>query len=330
MLEYKPPMRTHVSTDSFGKDRRLAQWSDVYGRGITTVDIEPIGDTPFRADVTFDVLPAVSIASGSRTPAHYRVTRDLLSRSRDIIAIGVLRSGQATATQFGKELIGGVDGAIVLTNTDPWTTSMTAESSFVTIALSRPAIMTRVPHLADAFGHPIHGDNAALRLLVRYLDFIGSGDPFTDSKVAMSASDHIMDLSALALGARGDHAELARQRGATAVRLAALKADIVGALGRFELSGEWLAARHGISPRYVRKLFEQSGESFAEFVTEQRLMKARLLLIDRRRAGSGIAEIAHESGFGDVSHFNRLFRRRFTATPTDIRHAARQLWLARE
>jgi AraC-like DNA-binding protein len=33
----------------------------------------------------------------------------------------------------------------------------------------------------------------------------------------------------------------------------------------------------------------------------------------------GIATIAFDVGFGDLSHFNRQFHRRFGATPTDVR-----------
>src|SRR3954466_13518457 len=79
--------RVQVSTDSFPEEKRLALWREAYGRGIANVDIEPIGDAPFHADVTFHMLPNVSIASGSRTPAHYWVTPELLKQGRDIVAV---------------------------------------------------------------------------------------------------------------------------------------------------------------------------------------------------------------------------------------------------
>jgi AraC-like DNA-binding protein len=141
-----------------------------------------------------------------------------------------------------------------------------------------------------------------------------------------TVANHILDLAALTLGASGDYAEFARQRSATAARLASIKSDILHALSRSDLSTEMIAARHGISPRYVRKLFEQSGSSFSAFVLAERLAKARRMLIDRRCRHLNITQIAHESGFGDVSYFNRAFRRHFGATPSDIRAAARLSW----
>jgi len=57
--------RARISTDAFPEAKRLQMWREVYGRGIATVDIEPIGDAPFHADVTFNQLPGVSIAAGA-------------------------------------------------------------------------------------------------------------------------------------------------------------------------------------------------------------------------------------------------------------------------
>jgi AraC-like DNA-binding protein len=320
--------RAHISTKDFPEGKRLAMWREIYGRGIANVDIEPLGDEPFHADVTFNRLPNVSIATGSRSPAHYRLSRELARRCKDIIGISVLRSGAASATQFGRELISGVGSASVLAPTDPSTSTMLTEGSFVTIALSLPAIALLAPDYSQAFGRSIPSSDSALRLLTRYTDTLQEGDELANPLLAQSVSDHIMDLAALALGARGDYAEMARQRGATAARLSAIKSDILRSLDRNDLSTELIAARHGISPRYVRKLFEQAGSSFSTFVLTERVVKARRMLIDRRYAHLNIAQIAHESGFGDISYFNRAFRRHFGATPSDVREAARPAWLS--
>jgi AraC-like DNA-binding protein len=37
-----------------------------------------------------------------------------------------------------------------------------------------------------------------------------------------------------------------------------------------------------------------------------------------------IASIAYHAGFGDLSYFNRVFRKRYGMTPSDARAAARQ------
>jgi AraC-like DNA-binding protein len=311
--------RIRVSTDDFPDEKRLAMWREFYGRGITQVDIEPLSDE-FRADVTFNLLPNVSIAAGSRSAAHYRDTRELLRDSRDIVAVSILRSGEASATQFGQELIGGVGSASVLSGGEPSVSTLHTDGSFITLALSRPAIAELAPDFAAAFGKPIPADDPALRLLIKYLDAVLAADELADANVARSVSAHILDLVALALGARAENAELA-VGGARAARLKALKADVMTMLGNNDLSSELIAGRHGISSRYVRKLFEQDGTSFTAYVLSERLTRVRRMLPEPRYAHLTIAQVAHACGFNDISYFNRAFRRHFGATPSDVRES---------
>jgi hypothetical protein len=197
--------RAHISTSQLPERNRLATWREIYGRGITNVDIEPIGNEPFHAEVTFDLLPNVSIAAGVRSPAHYRVSPELAARGgKDIVAVSILRSGAASATQFGQELIRGIGSASVLAATDASTSTMLTRGSFITLALSRPTVAALVPNYSSAFGRSIPSNSAALGLLVRYLDVIRGGDELTNPAIGRSVSEHIIDLAALALGARGD------------------------------------------------------------------------------------------------------------------------------
>jgi AraC-like DNA-binding protein len=310
--------RLHISTDAFPEDKRLAMWREIYGRGIAKVDIEPIGDSPFQADVTFNLLPNVAIAAGSRSAAHYRVTPELLKQGRDIVALSILRSGKASATQFGKELISGVGSASVLASTDPSVSTLHTHGSFITLALERPAIAELAPDFTAAYGNSIPSDNPALRLLIKCLDTVLAANELANPDIARSAAAHIIDLAALALGARGDRAETALG-GVKAARLRTIKSDILAILGRNDLSSEMVAGRHGISSRYIRKLFEQDGTSFTAFILTERLARTRRMLQDPRYAHLTIAQLAQSNGFNDISYFNRAFRRQFGTTPSDVR-----------
>jgi AraC-like DNA-binding protein len=328
MHDLQPLRRVRISTQDIPENKRLATWREVYARGIFNVDMEPIGDAPFRADVTFCLLPNASIAAGSRTPAHYRVPPELAGRGGDGIAISILRSGAASATQFGNELIDGIGSASVLSSDAPSTSTMHSDGSFITLALSRPIIAALVPNLSQAFGRGISSDNKPLRLLTRYLDIVQAGDEWENREIAHSVSTHIFDLAALVLGARGESADIAKQRGAKAARFAAIRSDILGRLSHGDLAADAVAARHGISSRYLRKLFEEEGSSFSSFVITERMVRVRRMLVDPHYRHLNIAQIAHENGFGDISYFNRAFRGHFGATPSDFRDAARREWLA--
>jgi AraC-like DNA-binding protein len=93
-------------------------------------------------------------------------------------------------------------------------------------------------------------------------------------------------------------------------------------LGSDEVRAAALAARHGVTPRYIQKLFESEGTTLSRFVLRQRLDSVHRMLTDPRHAGLSIGALAYSAGFGDLSTFNREFRRCYGATPSDVRSAA--------
>jgi AraC-like DNA-binding protein len=64
--------------------------------------------------------------------------------------------------------------------------------------------------------------------------------------------------------------------------------------------------------------------TFTEFLLDRRLARAHRMLSDPRFAERSITSIAFDVGFGDLSYFDRAFRRRFGETPSDVRENARQ------
>jgi AraC-like DNA-binding protein len=161
-----------------------------------------------------------------------------------------------------------------------------------------------------------------LRLLVNYANVLQDEDTLGTPEVRSLVASHLHDLAALAIGATRDAAEVASGRGVQAARLRAIKATIVENLADRQVSIDIVAARHGVTPRYVSRLFESTATTFSEFVLVQRLNRAHRMLIAPAFLGRTVSSIAFEVGFGDISYFNRTFRRRYGTTPSDVREAA--------
>jgi len=199
--------------------------------------------------------------------------------------------------------------------------------------LSRPTrvrfLGIRVPRVAVA---PliVEGDSAAMRLIprgteavtlvTRYAGAMLDARVLRSAEVARAVVTHLHDLVALSAGATRDGAAVARARGVRAARLQAIKADIIANLLDETLAVATVAARHGVTPRYVHKLFEDDGVTYSQFVLWHRLDRALRTLRDPRHAARRIGDIAYDAGFGDLSYFNRAFRRRYGATPSELRN----------
>jgi AraC-like DNA-binding protein len=195
---------------------------------------------------------------------------------------------------------------------------------FMCLRLPRSSIQTSVADLDSAYCRPIPRDTPSLRLLKRYLGvFDVTDEALAAPAVQHSAVTHIYDLLALVLGATRDAAHIAEARGMRAARLKAIKDDIARHLREESLSVGAVAARHKVTPRYVQRLFEESGVTFTEYVIAQRLARAHRLVCDPQLSERTLTAIARDVGFGDRSYFNRAFRRRYGVTPSDLRAQAR-------
>jgi AraC-like DNA-binding protein len=179
------------------------------------------------------------------------------------------------------------------------------------------------PLIKDFGNFSVLRDTQAMRLLLAYVRMIENEPTITSPEARHLVTNHVHDLAALAFGVTRDGAELIEARGKRAGRLAAVKQDILANLADPDLSVATAAMRHAVSPRYIHKLFEADGTTFSEFVVGQRLDRAHRMLTDPRFAGHSISAIALAVGYGDLSYFNRTFRRRFGATPSDVRAAPR-------
>jgi AraC-like DNA-binding protein len=91
------------------------------------------------------------------------------------------------------------------------------------------------------------------------------------------------------------------------------------------VAGASLARQHG------REVTIEAGGAVAidpddgafQYLLEGRLALARQLLSNPRLAERTISSIASDAGFGDLSYFNRTFRRRYSVTPSDVRRNVR-------
>jgi AraC-like DNA-binding protein len=85
------------------------------------------------------------------------------------------------------------------------------------------------------------------------------------------------------------------------------------------LTAQWLADRVGVSLRTLQQDFNQIGTTLTSLIRARRLHYAREQLASAC-SGSGltIAEVAYNSGFNDISYFNRCFKKAFDCVPKDI------------
>lgn len=313
----------HYSSRDIPPKDRIAVMLEVYA-AIERVDIQltsdevPAGDTAVRTLPNLTILSAVTNSSciSRRTAKH-------IADGRDDLILSIITGGKVSFSRNGSEPEYLLPGDAYLGHNDRASEHrLVDDPAFIDIVIPRAVVAHGIADLDTAVKSKLPA-SAELGLLINYVQMLTAdiGDLRPESEARCAS--HILDLAVMAVGATRDAADVANARGVRATRLKAVKADIAANISRADLSVRTVAMRQGISPQYVRSLFNSEGTTFSDYVMGERLAFAHRLLTDRRLSQYRISAIAFEAGFGDLSYFNRSFRRRYGMTPSDARAVAK-------
>jgi AraC-like DNA-binding protein len=327
MANAEPEFRLmRFSTDMLPAPERFDIWRDMVTRKLWRLAIDPLSQHPFRAKAALRALPSLRVGFGVVGPAIHHRTREIAAGENDDIALLVNLGGPLLIRRPGGEIEVGPGDACLLECREVGAYVMVEAGKHLCIRIERRVLGAFARHIDDAIGRLIPAGTEALGLLVTYARTLPSGEWELSTAAGRVIVDHIGDLMALIVGAGGESAALAAVRGLAAGRLSAAKAHIREHAGLLELTAESVATEQGISQRYLRQLFEAEDQSFTSYLLQQRLSQAHAMLTSPRFAAEPISRIAFGVGFGDLSYFNRVFRRRYDCTPKDVRAEAARLW----
>jgi AraC-like DNA-binding protein len=327
MADANPEFRLmRFSTDQLPPRERFDIWRDMMTRKLLRLAIDPLSEDPYRARAALRALPSLRVGFGVVGPAIHRRTREIAASENDDIALLVNLGGPLLIRRAGGEIAVGPGDACLVECCEVGDYVMVEAGKQLCIRIERRVLGAFARHVDSAIGELIPAGTEALGLLVTYARTLPSGEWQLSTAASRVIVDHIGDLMALIVGAGGERAALAAVRGLAAGRLSAAKAHIREHAGLLELSAESVAAEQGISQRYLRQLFEAEDQSFTSYLLQQRLSQAHAMLTSPRFAAEPISRIAFGVGFGDLSYFNRVFRRRYDCTPKDVRAEAAGLW----
>ena len=309
-----------LSTASVPERERLPMWRELFGQAMVRLDIEPARTVPFHAEGTLCALPGAAYASVSASPVQVSRTHRLIAADPVEMLYLITADAPLELKQRGREHVLAVGDSIFVRGGEVSTIQCRKRCRFTNIAVAQDDLRALLSGADDLAMRVVPRQSDLLGLLHAYVDMLRLRADAASGVAAALTAGHIRDLiGAVAATAAEDGAP--ERPGVKAARLRAIKADIAvrSCDPRLDIVG--VATRAGISPRYVRRLFQDEGSSFSAHVLGERLDRAHRLLLHPGQAPRTIAAVAYACGFGDLSYFNRTFRRRFGMTPSDLRGA---------
>jgi AraC-like DNA-binding protein len=300
----------HFSTRELPHSKRLPALCELFDRSI---QMEIAAERGHAVEMQLHIAPGLRRARMLSTLTA-RLTRPAqrLVDGEDTVCLMIKTGGHMALTQRGRESVPQVDGAALLVYREPALLQF-VDATYLSVRVPFRALAT-LADVESAAARCIPHETESLALLRSYVANLPPR--IADPDLQRLAATHVYDLMALAIGATGEGREIAAGRSVRAARLEAAKGELVRD-PTLQLAD--LAARQGVSTRYIQMLFEEQGTTYSDFALDRRLDTAFRMLTSPRYAGWTIAAIALEAGFGDLSHFNRRFKRRYLKTPTDHR-----------
>jgi len=314
------------NTDALLERDRFPAFCEEIIRRYTGLDITTEDELNFHATIELQRVGMIDLGTIFSTPVRTFRSSSRLQDGDDALIISLPRSGLLRQTQRGVDEKIESGEAIISDCRYRYIGELNviSRSSFWNLKVPRSKIANLPSSKLKLAGTKLDKDAVALRLLFGYLDGTYHIYPGSDRRAVMLYEQHIVDLVALALGAEGDTREQAELGGARVVRQAAILHEIETRISDSSLNATAIARHLGITPRYVHRLLEETGQSFTQHLLERRLDRAFILLGDPKWHDRKISDIAREVGFSDISHFNHTFRRRFGDSPSGVRVAVRQ------
>lgn len=288
----------------------------LHKRGVTWVSFVPMADQVGGIDFAIRKLPGLGLLSGTVDGIRHEHRRE---DNDDDFSFHLNVSGLSIVTARSGETVLRDGDAMLFSYTESRTITRPGPVYHRVLRLPRAALAPLVPNIDEAVLRLIPSGTGALSLLSHYTGVLLDDPALESTQTRQLVVTHLCDLIAVTIGVRSDAAEMAERRGIRAARLRAIEADIEAHLTDPELSPSVVGKRQRISESYIRKLFEGENTSFTDFVLKRRLVRAHRMLTDPRWVKRNVASIAFASGFGDLSYFNRTFKRLYHSTPSDVR-----------
>jgi AraC family transcriptional regulator, positive regulator of tynA and feaB len=205
--------------------------------------------------------------------------------------------------------------AVLFDPARPWKSSLSLMDQF-TLQFPRQRLTAAGEDLERLAGQALPIDAGLFELLIGHAGGLSAGGGRMSPTALAASLDFLEQITFEMLGRRIQAGGRAARRDRQLVDAA--KREIARRLDDPALSVDTLVRALGVSRSVLYRAFKDEPRGVNAYVTEVRLERAHALL---RRNDRQIGDVALECGYENLWTFNRLFRRRFGCTPSQVRPA---------
>lgn len=316
------PRLETFSTAELPPHRRLEYWNDLAGSAFTPLVTDPVDRRAFVGRLTRTQVGELRMAEARSDPAIVRHSRQHVARSREAIFMLCLQlDGVSINRQQGRESVLRYGDFHLLDSSRPYELTFQQSNRMLVLSIPHADLARRIPNPESMVAIPMSGRNGVAGLLSSLLcNFWQQRRTGDETFLSPRFSEAILDLTASAFA--GLHAAAPVDSSIAIARRDQIRTYIETHLHDPTLTPGSVAAAVHLSPRRLHQLFEADGETVGAYILRRRLEECARAMSDASQRSRTVTEIAFLHGFNNASHFGRVFRERYQATPSDFRRRA--------
>ena len=284
---------------------------------------DPVDRRAFVGRLTRTQVGEIRMAEARSDPAIVRHSRQHVARSREAIFMLCLQlDGVSINRQQGRESVLRYGDFHLLDSSRPYEVSFQQSNRMLVLSIPHPDLARRMPNPESLVAIPMSGRNGIAGLLSSLLcNFWQQRHTGDETFLSPRFSEAILDLIASAYASI--NAAVPAGASIAIARREQIRGYIETHLHDPTLTPGSVAAAVHLSPRRLHQLFEADGETVGAYILRRRLEECARAMADASQRSRTVTEIAFLHGFNNASHFGRVFRERYQATPSDYRRRAR-------
>lgn len=309
-----------LSTDAIPPKERGPLWCEWVWRHFGGLGSDLYGDSDFDGHLASSHAGDV-ILTRLEANRHRVLRTPQMARLSDAPYLKIVApwQGSAEVTQRGRAAAVRAGGWTLYDTTLDYTVANPERSDHLIVMLPKDQIASPALPLGDLVARRIGGDSGISRVALETMRNTYLELPHMSEAAARGAGELLIQLVRLSLMELAGCSTAQTQREALKDRI---HRHVAQNLRDPALSIDGMALALRCSKRLLHQAFAGDDDTLTGYIQHQRLAASIRDLIDPANAARSITDIALGAGFGNLSHFSRVFRAHTGGSPSEFRRQA--------
>ncbi|MCG6204542.1 helix-turn-helix domain-containing protein [Rhodopseudomonas sp. HC1] len=307
------------TTEDLPAHEQFSFWREVLCEAYITLNPVRRRQGRFSGSVTATLMSDVNVTR-LLTERHVveRGPAEISKTPLEYYFVNLQTKGDVVARQRGREVLVRPNEFYLVDTTEPYHLDYRTDPETRSLRIPKRLLdpLLRDPVASTAIR--VSRETAMGALAVDFLQSVFERAPVMPVSSHDAIAGMVVDLVALSLGGSAEAADVAVGSARQAMLSSVLK-HVDDNLHDPALSIESVCRQFRISPRQLHRLFAAAEMTFGETIRAKRLERSAHAL--SQMPDQAVSSVAFACGFNDISYFNRSFRKKFEASPTEYRRA---------